>query len=424
MLAYIRNTATSLMILAVLSPVPSIAQERIGMETFKARRQVLMDSLKTGVAVLYSQGRQSDAGYRPDANFWYLTGVDDPGAVLVLAPGQPEDEMLFLATRDMDAERWTGMRPALSESLQVTWGFDRIGRTTSMPGRLVALLKRTTTMHLISTLVSPAADKPKDLELYGNISARIPGTSTVNSSRFLEKMRMIKSEAEIAAIERAIDVTHKGLSAVLAVMRPGLTEFQLDGVLEESFKAQGAQFMAFPPIVGCGEQGTILHYERRNQPLTENDLLLMDVGAEWDRYAADISRTFPINGVFTPEQARIYDIVLEAADSAMAMIRPGVLVRDVHEAARSVIRRHGHIDDFIHSTSHFLGLDVHDAGDYGLPLEAGMVITVEPGIYLQGQGIGVRIEDDILVTKSGYRNLSGAIPRKRADVEAWVQSAR
>jgi Xaa-Pro aminopeptidase len=237
-------------------------------------------------------------------------------------------------------------------------------------------------------------------------------------------MRMVKSDAEIAAIEKAIAVTHQGISDVLAAMKPGVTEFQLDGILEESFKSQGAQFMAFSPIVGCGEQSTILHYERRNQPLTDGDLLLMDVGAEWERYAADISRTVPVNGTFSPEQARIYDIVLEAADSAIARIKPGVTVLEVHEAARSVIRRHGHIDDFIHSTSHFLGLNVHDVGDYGMPLQPGMIITVEPGIYLPESRIGVRIEDDILVTKSGNRNLSAAIPRDRVAVEAWVQTFR
>lgn len=398
--------------------------ERIGVDIFKARRQAMLDSLGTGIAVLYSRGEHSDAGYRADADFWYLTGVDDPGAVLLLAPEEPDDELLFLATRDTEAERWTGMRPALTESLQVAWGMDRIRRVGSLGGAAVAALKHSPVMHLISGLVGPDAEKPPDLELYGDLSARIPETSTKNSSRFLERMRMIKSEVEIAAIERAIAVTHEGISDVIAAMKPGVTEFQLDGILEESFKAQGAQFMAFAPIVGCGEQTTILHYERRDQPLADGELLLMDVGAEWDRYAADISRTIPVNGAFSPEQARIYDIVLEAQNAAMAKIRPGVTVRDVHEAARDVIRQHGYIDSFIHSTSHFLGLEVHDVGDYGMPLKPGMVITVEPGIYLREQKIGVRIEDDILVTKDGFRNLSAAIPRERAAVEAWVKSLR
>lgn len=412
----------AILISATFSVAIAQTPERIGMDVFKQRRQALLDSLGTGAAVLYSRGKQTDAGYRADANFWYLTGVDDPGAILVLAPGEPDDELLFLATRDTDAERWTGLRPALSDSLTRAWGFDRMYRTTALGGRLVAIMKHSPTLHLISSLVSPTSEKPPDMALYGDISARIPGTSTKNSSRLLERMRMVKTDLEIAALEKAIAVTHQGISDVIEAMKPGISEFQLDGILEESFKAQGAQFMAFPPIVGCGEQSTILHYERRNQPLDDGDLLLMDVGAEWDRYAADISRTVPVNGSFTPEQARIYDIVLEAANAAIAKIKPGVTVREVHEAAREVIRKHGHIEDFLHSTSHFLGLDVHDVGDYGMPLEAGMVITVEPGIYLPKEKIGVRIEDDLLVTKTGSRNLSAAIPRDRADVEAWVKS--
>lgn len=416
--------SVAIAILTCLSTSQAQSPERIGMDVFMERRRILLDSLESGVAVLYSRGKQSDAGYRADANFWYLTGVDDPGAVLVLAPEEPEQEQLFLATRDTDAERWTGLRPSLSDSLTRAWGFDRINRTTSLGGRLVAIMKHSPTLHLISSLVNPTAEKPPDMELYGNVSARIPGTSTKNSSRFLERMRMTKSAAEVMALERAIAVTHQGLSDVLEAMKPGVSEFQLDGILEESFKAQGAQFMAFPPIVGCGEQATILHYERRNQPLTDGDLLLMDVGAEWDRYAADISRTVPVNGTFSPEQARIYEIVLKAADAAIAKIKPGVTVREVHEAAREVIRKHGYIEDFLHSTSHFLGLDVHDVGDYGIPLEAGMIITVEPGIYLPKEKIGVRIEDDILVTKNGSRNLSAAIPRERTAVESWVQSLR
>ena len=182
--------------------------------------------------------------------------------------------------------------------------------------------------------------------------------------------------------------------------------------------------MAFPPIVGAGVQTTILHYEKRNLPVKSGQLMLLDVGAEWDHYAADISRTVPVDGVFTPEQAEIYDIVFEAQSKGIAAVKPGVTVREVHEIARNVIREAGYIDDFIHGTSHHLGLDVHDVADYGMPLEPGMVITVEPGIYLPHRKIGVRIEDDVLVTRNGYRLLSKDIPRERKAVEQWVQDMR
>ncbi|MFQ5607593.1 MAG: aminopeptidase P N-terminal domain-containing protein, partial [Candidatus Zixiibacteriota bacterium] len=392
--------------------------------TFQKRRQALLDSLGEGTAVLYSKGRHTEAGYRADANFWYLTGNDEPGSILVLAPDEVDREILLLKTRDTESERWTGRRPALTDSLKIAWRFDRIFRTPRLGGLVVFYMKHEPTLHLISRLVGPQADVPADMEFYHKITARIPGVSIKNSSRYLESMRMIKSPGEIAAIEKAIAVTYQGLTDLLREVKPGISEFQLDGILEESFKRQGAQFMAFDPIVGAGEETTILHYEKRNHDVKAGQLLLLDVGAEWDRYAADISRTIPVDGKFTAEQAKIYDIVLKAQHAGIAAVKPGVTMREVHEIARDVIRKAGYLDDFIHGTSHHLGLDVHDVSDYATPLAPGMVITVEPGIYLPDVDIGVRIEDDVLVTKRGHRLLSKDIPRERADVEAWVARAR
>jgi Xaa-Pro aminopeptidase len=262
------------------------------------------------------------------------------------------------------------------------------------------------------------------MEYYGKVTARLPDVEVRNSSRFLEQMRMHKSDIEVAAIEQAVAITHRGLTALLAAMQPGMTEFQLDGVLENAFKQQGAQHHAFEPIVGAGIQSTVLHYERRDQPLESGDLLLLDVGAEWHHYCADISRTIPVNGKFTERQAEIYDIALRAQQAAIEAIRPGVTVREVHEIARDVIRDAGYVDDFIHYTSHHLGVEVHDAADYGIPLAPGMVITVEPGIYLPDEEIGIRIEDDVLVTVDGYRVLTESVPKRRRDVEAWITDAK
>jgi Xaa-Pro aminopeptidase len=409
----------------VLSQIPGQSDlPPLEMGVYKARRQVLLDSLGEGTAVLYSSGRHTDTGYRAGSDFWYLTGNDEPGAVLVLAPKEVDREVMLLTPRDTEAERWTGMRPSLSESLQVAWGFDRVRRTNSLNRMLVTHMKHDPVLHLISGLVSPEADVPKDMELYGEVRARIPGVSLENASHLIEHMRMMKSDEEIARIEKAIAVTHQGITDLLAAVEPGIGEFQLDGILEQSFKRQGAQHMAFPPIVGSGEQTTILHYEKRNLVVKPGQLLLLDVGAEWDHYAADISRTVPVDGTFTPEQARIYDIVYQAQSKAIEAVKPGVTVREVHEIARDVIRQAGYVDDFIHGTSHHLGLDVHDVADYGMALEPGMVITVEPGIYLPDVDIGVRIEDDVLVTRNGYRLLSKGIPRERSAVERWVQEAR
>jgi len=428
----LNRTVTGVVVVVLLISASILAQEKGGQgiesRTFVERRETLMAELKEGVAVLYSQGRQTETGpvseYRADGNFWYLTGVDDAGAILVLSPQETDRQVLLLPSRDIEQERWTGRRPPLTESLERDLGFDRILRTGALNGIITSRMKHTSTLHLISSPVGPSADIPPDLELYQKITARVPGATIKNSSRFLEGMRTIKSAEEIAAIERAIEITYAGITDLLAEVRPGVTEYQLDGVLENSFKRQGAQHMAFDPIVGAGEEATVLHYGKRNRSLEAGQLLLLDVGAEWDHYAADITRTVPVDGRFTREQALIYDIVLDAEKTVIEAIKPGVTIEELQDIARDVIREAGYIDALLHGTSHHIGLDVHDVGDNSLPLEPGMVITVEPGIYLPEDKMGVRIEDDVLVTETGHRVLSAEIPRERKDVEAWMTRAR
>jgi Xaa-Pro aminopeptidase len=378
----------------------------------------------TGLALLYSSGENGESGYRADGHFWYLTGNDDPGAILMLAPGFRYEQVLLLEPRDPEEERWTGIRPSLTDSLEKTWGYDLISRTGRLDGLVLSCMKQSPMMHLISPLRSPSKDVPLDLEYYDKVSERIPDTDVLNSSRFIERMRMIKSPEEIRAIEKAIEITHAGITDLLSAVTPEITEYQLEGVLEQSFKRQGAQHMAFPPIVGSGERSAILHYERKDQQLESGQLLMIDVGAEWNHYCADISRTFPVDGNFSDRQAEIYDLVLQAQDAAFDAIRPGVTVREIHEATENVFRKAGYIDYFIHGTSHHLGVDVHDKADYNLVLSAGMVLTVEPGIYIPEEDIGIRIEDDVLVTDKGYRLLSGNIPRNREAVERWMSEAR
>jgi Xaa-Pro aminopeptidase len=397
---------------------------QINIETFKQRRQILCDSLGEGMAILYSSGEYLETGYRADGNFWYLTGIDDPGAILVLAPGFIKEQILLLKPRNLDLERFTGFRHSITDSLEKAWGFDLIKRTHVLDFLAISLMKKTSLLHLISSPQPPSKDVPKDMKYYRKLMARIPNLSIKNSSRFIEQMRMIKSEAEIKAIEKAVEVTFNGLTALLSEIKPGITEFQLDGILEQSFKNQGAQHMAFPAIVGFGEQSTVLHYEKRDKILEKGKLLLMDVGAEWDRYSSDISRTIPIDGKFNERQAELYDLVLKAQEAALAVVKPGALLNDINEAVANVIREAGYIDYFLHGVSHHLGLDTHDVSDISIPLAEGMVITVEPGIYIDDEGIGIRIEDNVLVTKDGYRILSNSIPRKRVDVESWILEAK
>jgi len=414
---------TSFVVVMIDGPV-SADDSPIGMDTFKARRQALIDSIGEGTAVLYSQGWHSEAGYRADGDFWYLTGIDEEDAILMLSPNHTYREVLFLPSRDPEAERWSGWRPELTDSLMQEWGFDDIRRLDALNWMIVDRMKHEPVLHLISGLVSPNEDIPPDKELYNEVTERIPGVEVKNSSSYLERMRMIKSDDEIAAIERAIAITYDGIGEVLAAMRPGVTEYQLEAVLETSFKQQGSQFMAFPAIIAAGGNSHFLHYEKRRDTLRAGQLMLMDVGASWDHYCADITRTVPIDGKFTDQQAEIYDIVLEAQDSVIAQIRPGMTYYDVHKAAERVFRRAGYIDDFWHGTGHHLGVNVHDPADYGAPLKPGMVLTAEPGVYLPDLQFGIRIEDDVLVTEDGNRVLSADIPRTRAEVEAWIQSVR
>lgn len=402
-----------------------------GPEVYRERRQRLMAQMKNGVAVVYGAGRIDTsspvAGMgRQLSDFAYLTGImDEPGAALVLAPAERIfKEMLFLATRDVENERWEGERLGLGQSLRNRTGFEKASRIASLGSTVTGMASRSKTLHYLGPLVSPDSPTPRELELYGKIAARIPGTSTNDQSGLIAAMRAAKEPREIALIRRSIAATERGLRAGMAAARPGMTERQLADIIEAEFRAAGAQGLAFPSIVGVGRSSAVLHYTGRDSVIRAGDMILCDVGAEVDYYASDITRTFPVDGTFTPEQRGIYETVVAAQNAAAAKLRPGVIYEDLNETARDVIRRAGHIDDFWHGLGHFVGLDVHDAGDYAKPLPVGAVVTIEPGIYQPQRGFGVRIEDDYLVTATGNEHLSRTIPRQVADVEAAVRAGR
>jgi Xaa-Pro aminopeptidase len=204
-------------------------------------------------------------------------------------------------------------------------------------------------------------------------------------------------------------------------IRPGVEENWIAGLVDLEFKRGGAVRPAFPPIVGSGRSSTILHYPEHSEVISAGSLVLVDIGSDYGRYAADITRTYPADGHFTPEQRKVYETVLRAHEACIAMIKPGVYIEDLQRKAEGVIREAGYRDYFIHGVSHFLGLDVHDDGLYGKPLRAGMVITVEPGVYIPEKAFGVRIEDDVLVTATGCRVLTSALPRDPDSVEAMMK---
>ncbi len=388
-------------------------------ETFRQRRAKLMEMMGDGVAVLYGKTGGFEGEFKQDKNFYYLTGVEEPGAVLLLAPKEKSRrDVLLLAPRNPEDERWSGERPSIGKKLEDSLGFEYVGRTGGLGGMVNAALQHTPNLCYLSPPVSSSSPVPTDLNFYKDVTARVPGASIKNMSHLIRDMRAIKTGEELAAMQKAIDITGAAFNKAALAIKPGMTEREVQDIIENEFKARGARELAFPSIVAAGKNTTTLHYVRNDAAIKAGDLFLMDIGAEYDHYAADVSRTIPVSGKFSPEQRKIYEIVLKAQKAAMAKVKPGAFVReDVHAEARRVIEEAGYGEYFIHGTSHFIGLDVHDVGDYGSPLKAGMVISVEPGIYLPQTGIGVRIEDDVLVTKNGYENLTAGIPREIEEIE-------
>lgn len=272
-------------------------------------------------------------------------------------------------------------------------------------------------------VVSASADIPKALALLNDAQARVPGSSLENKADLIPEMRRIKDELEVAQIQKAVDITGKGIVAAMESVEPGMREFQLQSLLEHVYEMEGAQFLGFSTILAAGPNATVLHYGRNDQPISENGLVLIDTGAAWQHYTADVTRTFPVSGRFSPREKELYELVLKAADTAIENVRVGAdHYNDLHLVAKAVLEEAGYAEYFIHGIGHFVGLDVHDAGNYDLPLKVGTVLTIEPGIYIPEEGIGIRIEDVVLVTKDGPVVLSRHIPRTVKEIEDTMRN--
>jgi len=276
------------------------------------------------------------------------------------------------------------------------------------------------------TVIAPATlgkEERNDAELALRFASRF-GLRVIFKRGLLADLRTAHSPEELARMERAIAITRAGHDAVARAVVPGVSERDVQTQLEYAFYAAGATGLSYPSIVGSGPNGAVLHWDKNSRLLKDGDLVVVDAAAEYGRYAADITRTYPVSGRFTSEQAQVYRAVYQAQEDIFAAIKPGVSMAQLQHVAEQSLRRAGFLADFIHGFGHFVGLDVHDAGDYEKPLPAGAVITVEPGVYLPAKGFGVRIEDEVLITPGGYRLLSPEFPRKLEDVEAWVQHSR
>jgi Xaa-Pro aminopeptidase len=359
-------------------------------------------------------------GFVQDSNFYYLTGVSEPGAALLLAPGEHRyKETLYLQPRNPEIEDWDGRRDPLGDALNEKLGFERVARTNRLPSELTAYLQRSRKAVFLGPVVSATAPLPQELKMLQDAQARVPGSSLENMADLIPEMRRIKDDGEIEQIQKAVDITGKGIVAAMQAVEPGMKEFQLQSILESAYEMEGAQFLGFGTILAAGPNSTVLHYGSNDQTIADSGLVLIDTGAAWQHYTADITRTFPVSGKFSPREKELYELVLKAADTAIANVRPGADHNtELHEVAKGVLEEAGYAEYFIHGIGHFVGLDVHDAGNYALPLEEGVVLTIEPGIYIPEEGIGIRIEDVVLVTKKGAVVLSRHIPRTVEEIEA------
>jgi Xaa-Pro aminopeptidase len=387
-------------------------------EDYKTRRAELRKSLD-GVMVLFGADEPEDlhVSFFQESNFLYLSGWKQPGAVMMLTP---QEEILFLPPHDTRGELFTGRKlgPDDSNARDVT-GFDKVLPKSALETTFFPLLATANKIYTI-----PGAPEERKLSQLALFHAR------ADAGPLITRLRMIKSPAEISLIQHASDVTVAAHRKAWSMMRAGLYEYQIAAAMSNVYFDAGCERHAYAPIVGSGPNSVILHYMTNRRRVDSGEVVLMDVAAECSDYATDVTRTVPANGKFTSRQKEIYDIVLGAQKAAIAAIRPGVRMRGdsaaLQEIAMEYINTHGkdlHGEPlgkyFTHGLGHHVGLDVHDPMD-NTPLKAGMVITVEPGIYIPEENIGVRIEDTLVVTENGSRNLSGALPREASEIEKLV----
>jgi len=392
---------------------------------YRDRRERLMKEIGGCATAIAAQGEPTGVvqEYRQDDDFFWLTGINEPGAWLILMPkAKYRRHVLFLRPRDPEAERWTGPRAPLSPSLKAQYAVDEVRR-----GNGGKWLLGSAPAHDCLAVVAPAEDlkdERTDVQALKQAAGAL-GLKLVYKRDLLARMRSAHAPEEIALLERAVTITRAGHDAAARATVPGVSERDVQTQMEFAFFGAGATGLAYGTIVGSGENGAVLHWGQNSRMLRSGDLVVIDAGAEYGRYASDVTRTYPVSGKFTEEQAKVYRAVYQAQEDILAAIRPGASMSDLQKAAEESLRRSGYLDKFIHGFGHFVGLNVHDAGEYDLPIPAGAVFTVEPGVYLPERGFGVRIEDEVLFLGDGkWRLLTADFPRKLEDVEAWVARAR
>ncbi len=449
-----KHTSVSLLIIFVVSVFSLTGQDipveyrsgtyivdRSPLEEYQKRRQELMDRAGDGIIVLV--GRGDDRGYgdvgtfSQEKNFFYFTGVEIPNAVLMLLPDR-DKEILFIPERNIHIERWTGPKLGPGEDAVSYTGIEDIrpvdGGETVIDHRrrpvpswqelLISYLQEGNRLHLILR-----GTDSFEHDLAASLRESVPILSVNNLYDDLVDMRRKKSDDEIRLLQKAVDITLDAHRNLARVIRPGVYEYEVEAMAKYTFRKNGAEDIAFPPIVGSGFFSTVLHYDQNISQMHDGDVVVVDIGAKYGFYCADITRTYPVNGSFTERQREIYNIVLGAQEAVMEELRPGLSIFDLRKIAYNYIDSQGTDKEgrslgryFIHGISHFVGLEVHDVGSEHVPLRAGDVITIEPGIYIPEEEIGVRIEDMFLVTDDGSIQMSEALPRTADEIERLMKN--
>ncbi len=413
---------------------------------YRARRVALSKKLNGGVVVLFaateSEGPNAIYGFRQDNDFFYLTGWTEPGAAVVIAASveakgemaRPYAEILFLPARNLTQERWTGPKLGADDpkAAQIT-GFDQVAPLEEMHDRLLKMAPQTRAVYTALAEAPETTPSTAPMEWLKRSNA-FPGYAVfLNAGDAIAELRKHKDAGEIERIRHATEASMAGQRAAMQAMRPGLYEYQIAALMQYKFQDGGCERPAYAPIVGAGIDSTVLHYSENSRRIEDGDVVLMDVAGEYAMYASDITRTVPSNGHFTARQREIYNIVLGAQRAAMAAVVAGKTTlggngpESLYTVAYEYINSHGKDlhgqplgQYFIHGLGHRVGLEVHDVGSG--PLEPGDVFTVEPGIYLPEEKLGVRIEDIVMLDEKGKLvNLTAGLPHTAEEVEAAMQ---
>jgi Xaa-Pro aminopeptidase len=433
-------------------------------ELFTRRRQQVLSALGPSATAIFPAApetiRSNDVEYRyrQHSDFYYLTGFPEPGAVCVLRPGHPQEEyVLFVRPRNQDRETWTGRR-AGTEGAVSQFGAAAAYPIDQLDEKMPLILAERAELYY--AVERDAAFTDRVLRWMQQAQANRARTGTgptglLDPRPIVHELRLHKSDSELARMRQAVAISAAAHAAVLRTVRAGQREFEIEALLEYEFRRGGASGPAYPSIVASGGNATVLHYTQNDRVLGADDLLLIDAGAEFECYCADVTRTFPVGAAYQGRGRALYEVVLAAQEAAIGAIRPGVQVDAVHQRAVAVLvegllalgllsgnaaeiqEKEEFKPFYMHRTSHWLGMDVHDVGLYKIDgqsrtLEPGMVLTVEPGLYVgahlttvpaEWHGIGIRIEDDVLVTADGPEVLTAAIPKRIDDVEAIRRDA-